>query len=300
VHHGPAVRSSRGGDEGGGGGAAAAAPAGGRGREVSDEEVARHLKEDSERQDKEARRLRIEANKDYDKSQELSRKVGIIQDQVSRLDTKEAGYAEVIKSDEHSIAADRDLISKAVKLQAEVGKRREEERREAAALAKAKATAALDMKRKRRDAQHAQQQESRAQRLLTDADRDANEAMSSLGEAHKLKMSSESEVETAGGSPQAADDFQEAKRKEGESRKATSAALNQRSKSRLAEELVTVLRGMVSKDVGRLAKDRGILRRAKSREERAMSRLEEDEREEVRHPLSALRFHLAQDKSAKV
>lgn len=296
--HGPAT-SGRGVATSGEGGAASGGAAGGRGRQASDEEVAHQLKLDSERQDREARRLRINANKDYDESQELSRKIGILQGSVSREGTKEAGYAEVLAVDKASVKRDHELITKATKLQMELGRRRAEERKAAAELAKARAVAALDIKRKVRDATHAEQQESRAQRLLKEADRDANEAVSWLTEAHRLKLNSETEVQTSGGSQDAADDFQEAKRKEGESRRATSQALNTRSKSRLAEELVTVLRGMVSKDVTRLARDKRTVKGAERRAKRVLTRVESDEREATRHPLSALQTRLGADTAAE-
>lgn len=58
---------------------------GARGRQASDEELAHQLKLDSEKQDAEARKLRIRANKDYDQAQEVSRNVGILTEKVRRF-----------------------------------------------------------------------------------------------------------------------------------------------------------------------------------------------------------------------
>jgi hypothetical protein len=193
------------------------------------------------------------------------------------------------------VKRDRARINAALALQKEMGQHRADERKALANLNKAKALMAQDEMRVKRDRKRESQQASRAQMLLRKAEASANQARSALASAHKLRLSSETEVETSGGSQEAASDFEQAKGQEGMSRKATSQALDYRSKSRLAQELAAVLRTMVAKDRAREERDKAQLKEKQRDEDQALSVEHHDQREERRHPLHKLEEKLRVD-----
>ncbi len=303
------------------------------------------MKMDSEKQDREARTLRVRANKDYDASQELTRKVGILtqkvnalsvhaypcpawnlanvsfftqvlfgyvlfphtihpsilrmicvyDNQADRIDSTISQDDDLIRRDTEDVKHDRARINAALVLQKQIGQHRADERKALANLNKAKAILSIDEKRITRDDKRERQQASRANMLLRRAEAEANQARSALVSAQKLRLSSETEVQTSGGSQEAASDFEQAKGKEGMSRKATSQALDSRSKSRLAQELAAVLRTMVAKDKSREEVDKSRTKEMQRKEDETAAVVRHDEREERRHPLHKLENQLRTD-----
>ncbi len=215
--------------------------------------------------------------------------------QAARIDSTTAQDEELIQRDTDEVKKDRARINAALVLQKQIGQHRSDERKALANLDKAKAILAVDEKRIVRDATHERQQASRAHMLLRKAETEANQARSALVSAHKLRLSSETEVQTSGGSQEAATDFEQAKGQEGMSRKATSQALDSRSKSRLAQELAAVLRTMVGKDRSREEIDKSRTKEMQRKEDDAAAVVRHDEREERRHPLHKLENQLRTD-----
>ena len=158
--------------------------AGGRGRGhaavAADDSQAHRLKEKAEREDKQSRSLRMQANKDYDQASELMRKAGVITHIVAREAKKEHGLQSVIASDKADISADDRRLTRVGLLKKEISKVKMRVHKDLDADDKANAVLSVTDARLRLDKKHLRDQRRNVGKLLSDAGKYANEAESSL------------------------------------------------------------------------------------------------------------------------
>jgi hypothetical protein len=156
---------------------------GGRGRGhavAADDSQAHRLKEKAEREDKQSRSLRMQANKDYDQASELMRKAGVITHSMAREAKKEHGLQSVIASDKADISADERRLTRVGLLKKEISKVKVRVHKDLDADDKANAVLSATGARLRLDKKHLRDQRRNVGKLLSDAGKYANEAESSL------------------------------------------------------------------------------------------------------------------------
>jgi len=105
---------------------------GGRGRKHTHENsnskteagqtMAQQMKEKSEREDKQSRSLRMQANKDYDEAHELMRKAGVVTHSFARITKGESGLKSLLEQDKRDVVADVRSLSRVGVLKREIAK----------------------------------------------------------------------------------------------------------------------------------------------------------------------------------
>jgi hypothetical protein len=84
--------------------------------------MAQQMKERSEREDKQSRSLRMQANKDYDEAHELMRKAGVVTHSFARITKGESGLKSLLEQDKRDVVADVRSLSRVGVLKREIAK----------------------------------------------------------------------------------------------------------------------------------------------------------------------------------
>jgi len=227
---------------------------------------AKRLKEKAEKADHEARKLRQEAAAKYDSSQELSRQAGIISHRVGRVARKEASLHSSIEEEEKRVKEDVHKLAQAVVMKQDLVRLKAEDDKDLQRVQEEDKQLALAHTRLARDQRREKAMVDNVAVLLKKASSLASEAVASLSRSHSLRLSSESDV-SATSTVRAAHSFQQANTLRIASSKQTRKALDERSKARLDQEYVAILKQMVGKDKTTLKVDAGMDSRAKEREQ---------------------------------
>jgi hypothetical protein len=216
--------------------------------------------------DRLAFKLRQTANKEFDKSQDLLQESAVLRHKLSRTTVTETRVAENLKVDKAQILVDEHKL--------------EEQKRLMSALAAAKKRAESEVKimhvkasllnaarkKMRLDLQHEHDQSKSVDGLLEKATKFAKMAVNGLQTSQQLRLKSEMDI---GDDNTAAKEFEGSSTMQHRSKAWTRKALDLRSKAKLAQEYVAILKRMVAHDAvalkaaGRAAStaDRGAARR---------------------------------------
>jgi len=221
---------------------------GNRGRVLAIEKTSNALKKKAKIEDERARTLRKQANIDYDKAQELLKGVGITSHRVGQIAREETSLSEEIKMDKENIQDDKRKLLHVEVLKKEIAKLRTELQDRQKKLDASKTLLATTRSDLQRDQRRHQVQQKNVARLLHQADAFADEAEKSLKRSQQLRLSSESSFQDRASEATAADDFQKANKLKRESSVDTRKALDARSKARLGQEYVAMLKQMVEKE----------------------------------------------------
>jgi hypothetical protein len=217
-----------------------------RGRQQeADEQAAGRLKQKSLEDDRMAFKLRQTANKDFDESQEMLHESAILRHKLSRTAVTESRVAGNLKVDKAQILTDEQKLKEQKKLMkalAAAKKRAESEERimhvKASLLNAARNKAHIDL-------QHEHDQSRSVDGLLEKATKFAKMAVNGLQSSQQLRLKSEMDI---GNDNMAAKEFEGSSTMQHRSKAWTRKALDLRSKAKLAEEYVAILKRMVAHD----------------------------------------------------
>ena len=182
------------------------------------------LKEKARREDSQSRRLRMQANKDYDAAHEMMRKAGVLAQSVARTSKKEGALRALVVQDKQQIAADKRSLTRVGLLKKEIAKMRMRVGKELKRKKLAETTVALARKRLVRDEGRLGDQRTNVGKLLRDASQFADEAETSLKKSQVLRLNSLSSKNTRDTSA-ASTDFEDAGHEQRKSKTMTRKAL---------------------------------------------------------------------------
>ncbi|EKX38731.1 hypothetical protein GUITHDRAFT_165109 [Guillardia theta CCMP2712] len=263
---------------------------GNRGRVLAIERTSNELKKKAKIEDERARALRKQANIDYDKAEELLKDVGITTHWVGQMAREEASLSEEMRMDKENIKEDKRKLLHVEVLKKEIAKLKSVLQERQKKLDASKQLLASTRSDLLRDQRRHQAQEKNVARLLHQADTFADEAEKSLKRSQQLRLSSESSFKDQASEETAADDFQKANKLKRASSVDTRKALDARSKARLGQEYVAMLKQMVAKERRDVAVDRKLRDQdvaGASKEQSAVDRLLKEEKQLSRPSLLA-------------
>ena len=199
--------------------------------------------------DRKAFKLRQTANTDFDDAQEKLHEAAILRHRLSRTTATEAQLAENLKEDKAKIVRDEQKLRDQKKLMKKLALAKIQESKEAKVVKKKSAVLHAAIAKLRLDQQHEQDQAGSVSGLLKKATKYATMAVNGLKTSQQLRIKSETDIadDTA-----AAREYEGSSAMEHRSKAWTRQALDLRSKARLAQEYVAILKGMVAHDTRRV------------------------------------------------
>ena len=190
-------------------------------------------------------KFRQTANKDFDHSQELLHESAILRHKLSRTTVTESRVAENLKADKAQILVDEQKLKEQKQMMKALAAAKKRAEREDKIVHVKASLLNADRNKMHLDLQHEHDQSKSVDGLLEKATKFAKMAVNGLQTSQQLRLKSEVDI---GDDNMAAKEFEGSSTMQHRSKAWTRKALDLRSKAKLAQEYVAILKRMVAHD----------------------------------------------------
>ena len=217
-----------------------------RGRQQeADEIAAKRFKQQSIADDRKAFKLRQNANKDFDDAQEKLNHAAVLRHKLSRTAATETQFSQNLEYDKRKIQQYEQELSDQKRLMKRFALAKMQAKKESTLVKKKAAVLQAALAKLHLDEEHESQQAASVHGLLKKAGKYASMAVNGLQTSQHLRLESETDISD---DKAAAREYESSTSMAHKSKAWTRQALDLRSKARLAQEYVAILRGMVAHD----------------------------------------------------